>query len=640
MPTRNSLHILIIAYWLCVASCYTLSAQSSPAPGDRFAFTTISAIPTDDTTYGSGFSLYASVWQLYERYPRTDLFQTGLVSVWMTPQPTGEEPEDFYNTIEGGLGWWTDLRFGHEAPKFIMGGVSNGFYSWANGPGAGQYDLVDGHRDWSQPNGMLDVAQLSNTLVWPPDGLNLSTRNNGEFLGYGYYPLPLTEVMSSTSGQEITTGNQSWTLFIEADNFKGPVAFFLPTFWTKPVLEDPSLEGLFLDTRPSTPVHNYGIETATLPAVHARDDDGQLYFKALPTRYPVTQADESVLLNRPMVYSRDAMWNSLTSWFAGGAVAPTRMAEGGQREVLFDIADEEGSAFMTSHVKENPGGENENDEYLIERDYIYPTVFDANSWGYEMNMDVIATADGLFNTPSYFQADDRTLTATPLTEDMIPDETGLASYVFEVDDDDPLPYLTPLETDCPWHDPEGAWLSPGPSSGPFTTTLEDGSTLTYYWYRFIDQPAIIAANLPITQRQLLQARIELIHTHWLSTDEFLPSPSRGNLAILDDGLRVVPPPGLEIGYVPIVTRQETSTTTSTEPIHDMPRLTIYPNPSHDIIYFSQTVRSAVIRSVDGRIVQSLIESDRVDVSSCTSGIYLLTLCTEDQFCHTQKIIVP
>lgn len=184
-----------------------LFSQNIPQLGDRFAFTTISAIPPNDNTFGSGYSIYSSVWQLFETYPKTEFFQTGLVSVWMTPQPTGSEPADFYNTIEGGLGWWTGLRFGHTAPKFIIGGVSNGFFSWANGPGAGQAEEVNGFRDWSQPNGMLEVAQLSNRLLWPPDGLNLSVTNNGEFLGYGYLPLPFTEEIINTNGTSVTTGN-------------------------------------------------------------------------------------------------------------------------------------------------------------------------------------------------------------------------------------------------------------------------------------------------------------------------------------------------------------------------------------------------------------------------------------------------
>ena len=86
---------------------------------------------------------------------------------------------------------------------------------------------------------------------------------------------PLTE----TGGQDITTGNQCWTLFLNTTNFKGPATFFMPTFWTEPVLEDPSLEGLFLDSRPANPNVPFGWEHALSPALISEDDEGTPYAK-------------------------------------------------------------------------------------------------------------------------------------------------------------------------------------------------------------------------------------------------------------------------------------------------------------------------------------------------------------------------
>ena len=124
----------------------------------------------------------------------------GLGGCWLTTQRTGNEPEQFYTTIEGGLGWWQDTRFGTKVPKFIMGGVSLNFHAWANGPGAGKTGMLpNGQRDWSSPGGKYGVAQLSNKLLWAPDGLNMAQSLNGEMLGYGYTPLPLTETMMQTN---------------------------------------------------------------------------------------------------------------------------------------------------------------------------------------------------------------------------------------------------------------------------------------------------------------------------------------------------------------------------------------------------------------------------------------------------------
>ena len=53
----------------------------------------------------------------------------------------------------------------------------------------------------------------------------------------------------------------------------------------------------------------------------------------------------------------------------------------------------------------------------------------------------------------------------------------------------------------------------------------------------------------------MQARIEKLHRSWTKDREYLPPPALGKLAELDPALIVTPPKGLEVGYVPIVTRQ-------------------------------------------------------------------------------------
>ena len=85
--------------------------------------------------------------------------------------------------------------------------------------------------------------------------------------------------------------------------------------------------------------------------------------------------------------------------------------------------------------------------------------------------------------------------------------------------------------------------------------LGDGSVLTYYWYRFADQPALLHADLSKSEREVLQKRVEKIHSLWTKEREYLPPPAVGKLANLDPALLVVPPRGMEVGYVPIVTRQ-------------------------------------------------------------------------------------
>ena len=114
-------------------------------------------------SFDAGYTAYAAAWPIFDAYPGPDAFQMGLASCWMSTQQTGNEPDEFYTTIEGGLGWWMDTRFATRIPKFIMGGVSHNFFAWANGPGAGRSDMLpNGQRDWSTPGGKYGVAQLSN----------------------------------------------------------------------------------------------------------------------------------------------------------------------------------------------------------------------------------------------------------------------------------------------------------------------------------------------------------------------------------------------------------------------------------------------------------------------------------------------
>jgi hypothetical protein len=104
-------------------------------------------------------------------------------------------------------------------------------------------------------------------------------------------------------------------------------------------------------------------------------------------------------------------------------------------------------------------------------------------------------------------------------------------------------------------DGASCWKKPGPKAGPFTVKLADGSVVTYSWYRFVDQPSLQDADLSAEEKTRLQAVVEKIHRHWTMEKEYLPPPGMGTLATLDAALMVTPPKGLEVGYVPIATRQ-------------------------------------------------------------------------------------
>jgi hypothetical protein len=128
-------------------------------------------------------------------------------------------------------------------------------------------------------------------------------------------------------------------------------------------------------------------------------------------------------------------------------------------------------------------------------------------------------------------------------------ETGLHDLAFRnPDEKTPVAYVTP-------EDQQSCWKTPGPAAGPFKAKLGDGSVVTYSWYRFADQPALLNADLSKAEREEMQRRVELLHRNWTKDREYLPPPLTGKLAEIDPALLVTPPKGMEVGYVPIVTRQ-------------------------------------------------------------------------------------
>ncbi len=112
----------------------------------------------------------------------------------------------------------------------------------------------------------------------------------------------------------------------------------------------------------------------------------------------------------------------------------------------------------------------------------------------------------------------------------------------------PEPFTTPQSGASPWK-------KPGPVAGPFRIRLGDGSEVVYCWYRFADQPALVASGLPQRERERMQARVERLHRAWPIDRDYLPPPAFGTLARLDPAQIVKPPKGLEVGYVPIATYQ-------------------------------------------------------------------------------------
>ncbi len=494
-----------------------------------------------DRQFNAGYSMYIPAWPLLGTYPGHQ-FQSGLPGTWMFAQYDGAAPKDLYSDVEGGLGWWTDTRFPTPTPKFIMGGVGPNFSDIANGP-------AHGWGSWDAPRGLYGVAQLSSRLLFPIDGLDVKQGERGGLFGYGYLNLPLCEGKSTTEGKPVPTGANSWTLFLNTQNFKGPVAFFLPNFWAHSAAKEPRFVGQLLDTRPAEPNRAVQMETQHTPCQMAQDSKGDWYARISPISFPLDSDGKSTLIHQDTAYNHTALFDEVSAWFAGGKPSVGKVHPEGSYQR--DFGD---NGYATWQIWWNSPGKKEQKVPIDWKGFGSLKSIDAHTFGGDFSAPLITRRDGLATLPEYYRlensSDEKKARWVALDSTQVPSETGLQKVQWTRPKERlPEPYTTPT-------DPGSTWKKPGPVAGPYRAALGDGSVVTYYWYRFADQPALLNSDLSKAERERLQVKVEKIHRAWNIDRDYLAPPTRGRLASLDPAQIVKPPKGLEVGYVPIATRQE------------------------------------------------------------------------------------
>jgi hypothetical protein len=370
------------------------------------------------------------------------------------------------------------------------------------------------------PDDQLGVAQLSNRVLIPPDGLPFAGTPQGHFMGYTWMALPFRAAQTGT----MPTGDQAWTCFLSAANFKGPIAYYIAETWSKIAAKFnyPYDFGRGLDARRGS-LGGGAMEINTVPYFEARGNDDRVYRKIPELLFPVDSQNRSVLVQDVHLYSKSAMFDAFAAWRDGGAAVPARFAAAGEFK----------AALQTNDI-----GYRQNNQALNGvNEVAKPAVFDEYMWGLQWS-----SSFGRF--PRYFRVQDNQATAIDASE--VPEETGLAEQMFP-EAAAGNPYTSPMS---------GAWAAPGPATPNQTTQLADGSTVTYRWYRFVDQPSFQQYNMSQADKDKLQAFVEKIHATWTPDKDYMAPPTVGALVTLDPGLFVTPPQGLEVGYVPIVVGQQ------------------------------------------------------------------------------------
>jgi hypothetical protein len=420
--------------------------------------------------------------------------------------------------VEGGLGYWAGNHFRYDSPKFSMNATPQCYDYEVGSPGWSFF-----YSNEALPDNRLSIAQLSNRLLIPPDALPFAGKPNGEFLGYTWMALPFTDPTT----EEPPTGDQSWTCFLSAANFKGPIAYYIPESWSKigKLFNYPFLYGRGLDARPAD-MGGGAMEINTVPCLESQDAHGIVYSRIPKLHFPVDGQGRAPLVQDVTYYSKAALYDAFKAWRSGGPVCSGAFNAKGAWK----------SKLTTNTTRYDQAGKK-----LTGVERVFDTkVFEGNVWGLQwFNSNI--SSKGTF--PEYFKGKGQERVAVAVED--VPAETQLQKQTFKT-----------ARRGAPYTSPSvGAWRQPGPKSGPFTVKLIDGSFVTYSWYRFIDQPSLQQYHWSEEKKAKLQALVERVHATWPIDRDYMAPPGVGTLATLDPALLVAPPRGLEIGYVPIVTGQ-------------------------------------------------------------------------------------
>jgi hypothetical protein len=518
--------------------------------------------------FGAGIGFYTAVWPLLEQ--PLEGFQIGLPGNWITPdnpankdipccpmgtiartwEGRGPTWSSVFQTQEGGLGFWRGNRYHYGFPKFSMNGVPDCYNSEIASPGWPFF-----YRAEALPDDQLGIAQLSNRILVPPDGITFDGDLEGKFLGYTHMALPLTEEKPGPP----PTGNQSWTLFLNAENFKGPVAFYIPEMWSRLSKIYPAIEGMGLDTREGIMAGGGAMEINTVPAFELRDKNGDLFIKIPQLQFPLNENGVSVLVQDVTYYSKAALFNHILEWKKSGQAYSGKFDEAHAWKPSLEPR----PFYLDQGASLNNGGE----KLKGIEDVLQIVITDSNAFGLEWRENSISEV-GRF--PQYFKkVGDQRVAINPetvpkaLRDKEFPLAGSEKHYVNWRNGNEVVEGNFIIDKSLPYTSPTtGAWANPGPTSQSYSVLLKDGSKVTYSWYKFIDQPSFQSLGWTKEEKETLQKFVEEIHKSWTIDQEYMAPPSTGGLVAIDPVLIVSPPPGMEYGYVPIVVRQERNLITS------------------------------------------------------------------------------
>lgn len=546
--SRLNIKFIFLNFIFCtlgLSSCTNKKTEAAPSSGwNGLAGYLEMSLSNPNDTYSSGYSFYSPIWPLLKQTVQG--FQVGLPGTWIVPDNrsftsilcppttlagtfTGRESNfsDVFQTIEGGSGFWRTTQFPSLVPKYRMNGTPKCYDLEVSSPGWGF-----GNQD-SLASGQTGLAQLSNRLLVPPDGFTFSTSNDTDVFGQAWMALRLT---SPTTHLAVPVGNQSWTLFLNTNNFKGPVAFWIPDVWTLLSQTYAPAQARGLDTRPGY-VRSFAMEFNSVPFFQASDGAGNTYVKIPRVQFPVDSTGLTKLVQDVLFYSSQALMTPLMNALNSNSNYPTSFNSS------FSITPTCSERPLSFTGAPTAGGSNP----MLNLSETGHTVMTGNC-GYGIQWNASSSPYAYF--PEYYTLPAGGSQYVPIEASQVPSSLGLDSKTFPSVTSTSSGYLISTASG-------NAWTSPGPASPTkYKIKIADGSTLTYQWYRFEDQPALQGLGWSQAELDALQAVVVKLHTAWSSNLAFQPAPSSGTLVGLDPALLVTPPGGMTVGYVPVVIKQE------------------------------------------------------------------------------------
>ncbi len=566
-----------------------------------------------------GVSQYLRIFPLMERVPTTGEF--GLWGQWIGDD--GAHQHGTFNSIEGGLGV-LDKMGRSVFPKYGASAATH-WYSPLSDTGGGW----GFHERRIPCSMLGRVTLSNQVLVPPnlisfDEDQETYDSEGGIFFGTSWVALPLFGGENREDEQEWGTngGKLTWTFVADAANYSGPLIAYVPEHWSRRldrwnameildevyewddsetsqtlknfVQGDISSEELHqiiqeewwyttspedegweekppwvrpeqtLGFSPARPYLPTGNESPPIPAFSETDENGRTFIKIFPPLFPEVNDIEPFVLN---VQTFDVtLYNHFVDIFTPESDLQTADTQFGKFGIPMTVetwnedgwqgiryeqteVDEWGGRdadlFISAPLR--PRHSNGETNVFFEWEGVEP-----QNRGWNQYLELVGTeavAASIEEVPA---------TLLELEYESLEHTASLAPHV-NVDGDIDFGDYTP-DYSC-WVCENTEICDPT----LYETVTDDGSKISYRWYRFRDQPLFrdLALEYPETYSdeylEEIQTMIESMHKEWGGTQHFLERPTSQkqlHLAEIDHGLIVTPPVGKETGWVPMVIQVE------------------------------------------------------------------------------------